>query len=56
MGENMNKMTMCLILSGMVMMGAAYIILNETGKLEKIKAECYNKVMNLKDDIKSKLD
>ena len=32
-----------------------YIYLNETGKLGKVKKECYNKVMDIKDDIKNKL-
>lgn len=29
-----------------------YIYLNETGRLNKVKRECYNKVMDIKDDIK----
>lgn len=32
-----------------------YIILNETGKLEKVKRDCYNKMMNIKEDITSKI-
>ena len=31
-----------------------YIYLNETGRLDKVKRNCYNKVMDLKDDIKRK--
>ena len=32
-----------------------YIYLNETGKLTKVKRQCYDKVMEIKDDIKSKI-
>lgn len=32
-----------------------YIVLNETGKLEKVKRDCYNKIMDLKDDITNKM-
>ena len=32
-----------------------YIYLNETGKLSKVKRECSNKVMDIKDDLKEKL-
>lgn len=41
---------------GMLMGAAAYIYLNETGKLEKVKRSCSNKVMDIKDDLKQKLD
>lgn len=33
-----------------------YIYLNETGRLEKVKRQCYNKVMDIKDEIKDKLN
>ncbi len=29
-----------------------YIYLNETDRLNKVKRDCYNKVMDIKDDIK----
>lgn len=34
---------------------ACYIYLNETDQLEKVKRQCYNKTMDMKDRIKKKL-
>ena len=31
-----------------------YIVLNETGKLDKVKRDCYNKMMDIKDDLRKK--
>lgn len=33
----------------------AYIYLNETGNLEKVKRKCKNKVLDLKDDVMKKV-
>ena len=41
---------------GALIGAATYIYLNETGRLEKVKSQCYNKMMDIKDDIKDKLD
>lgn len=32
-----------------------YIVLNETGKLDKVKRDCYNKMMDIKDDLRKKM-
>lgn len=58
MGDSMCKTTMFCIHAlavGMLMTAATYIYLNETGKLSKVKRECSNKVMDIKDDLKEKL-
>lgn len=52
----MCKDTLCMVLVGAMVGAVAYIVLNETGKLEKVKRQCYNKVMDIKDEIKDKLD
>lgn len=36
-------------------MAAYYIVLNETGKLEKVKRKCYNKFMDMKEDFVKKM-
>jgi hypothetical protein len=41
--------TFCLLSAG------CYIVLNETGRLDKVKRDAYNKVMDVKDDIKRKM-
>ena len=34
---------------------SAYVCLNETGKLNQVKRQCFGKMMELKDDIKNTL-
>ena len=34
---------------------SAYIYLNETDQLNRVKRQCYNKVMDVKDEIKKKI-
>ena len=34
----------------------AYIYLNETNKLDKVKRQCMDKAMDIKEDLKEKLD
>ena len=41
---------------GALICATTYIYLNETGKLNSVKRQCYNKVMDIKDEIKDKLD
>lgn len=43
-------------LAAAVLLGAGYYIyLNEVGQLDKVKRKCYNKVMDVKDDLKRKM-
>ena len=59
MGDNMYTSSMVcvhVIAVGALMAAATYIYLNETGKLDRVKSQCYNKMMDLKDELKNKLD
>ena len=59
MGDNMcqcKTFTIHAIGIGALMASFAYIYLNETGKLNKIKRLCMNKAQNIKEDLKEKLD
>lgn len=59
MGDSMFKDRLCGIhmLALSLLIGSfAYIYLNETGKLEKVKNKCMDKVMDVKEDLKEKLD
>ncbi len=43
-------------LAAFALVGAScYIFLNESGHLGKVKRECYNKMMDVKDEIKRKM-
>jgi len=43
-------------LATVALVGAGcYIFLNESGRLGKVKRECYNKMMDVKDEIKRKM-
>ena len=52
----MYKTTLCMLMTAAMAGAITYIVLNETGKLDKLKRQCYNKVMDIKDDLKEKLD
>ena len=59
MGDNMcsDKMITVHILGLMAIVSSfAYIYLNETGKLNKVKRQCMDKAMDIKEDIKEKLN
>lgn len=51
----MCKETLCMVMVVAMVGAVTYIALNETGKLDKVKRQCYNKVMDFKDDIKENL-
>lgn len=55
MGDIMCKVSMFLIhvvAATALLTAGCYIYLNETDRLNKVKRDCYNKVMDIKDDIK----
>ena len=57
-GDIMCKTTWCLIhITAALAISCAtcYIVLNEMGKLDKVKSDIYNKAMDIKDDITNKL-
>lgn len=44
------------VLATVALVGAGcYIYLNEAGRLDKVKRQTYNKMMDLKEDIKRKI-
>ena len=45
-----------IIAVGALIGAATYIYLNETGRLEQVKRKCYNKVMDIKDEITDKFE
>ena len=54
----MCKATLCfvhIIAISALATASCYIVLNETGKLDKVKRDCYNKMMDLKDDLRKKM-
>lgn len=40
---------------GAIGLATYYIVLNETGNLDRVKRKCYNKFMDIKEDINKKL-